>query len=156
MPCRKILICTWQCRIKDRYYFPIFHKNCSTPILLTHPLTYLIKFVHASTSFSGKPYLSFPSAMLFIKKLIFLARVRICCIPSSSCTASLAFEPYMPFQFSILLQSKSVLKGIPNLLTAFHISMTYRIICDRTKLSNINLTIRKNFLICTDINNISE
>ena len=49
---------------------------------------YRMKFVLWNGSFSGRPYCSLPRAMLFIKKAILRARVRIVCRPSASCAAS--------------------------------------------------------------------
>ena len=44
-------------------------------------------------SVSGRPNFSFPSAILFIKNVIFLASVRMVCFPSSSISASPTFLP---------------------------------------------------------------
>ena len=49
--------------------------------------------------FSGSPNCSFPSAILFIRKVIFLASVRIVCLPSSSFSASPGAAPWMLFQY---------------------------------------------------------
>ena len=46
------------------------------------PSPHRTKFVAIPSSCSGKPYFSFPRAMLFIKKAIFLARVLMVCRPS--------------------------------------------------------------------------
>ena len=58
-----------------------------------------IKFVPRLASFSGSPYASFPSLILFIKNVIFLASVRIVCLPSSSFSASPGAAPWMLFQY---------------------------------------------------------
>ena len=60
---------------------------------------YLTKFVSWCSSFSGKPYFSFPSAILFMRNAIFLARTLIVCSPSSSCIASPFSVPWMLFQY---------------------------------------------------------
>lgn len=52
-----------------------------------------IKFVRSNGSLSGRPYASFPSAMLFMRNVIFRARVRMLCSPSRSCAASPAALP---------------------------------------------------------------
>ncbi len=50
--------------------------------------SHLIKCVGVHSSASGRPKRSLPSAMLFIKNDIFLAKARIVCIPSASKFAS--------------------------------------------------------------------
>ena len=62
-----------------------FQKKLQAPYFFTF---YQIKFVTASGSVSGSPNCSFPSAMLFIRNTMFLARVRIVWRPSSSISAS--------------------------------------------------------------------
>ena len=61
--------------------------------------SYRIKFVLWNGSFSGRPYFSFPRAILFIRNVIFLASVRMVCNPSKSCCASPAALPWMLFQY---------------------------------------------------------
>jgi signal transduction histidine kinase len=51
-------------------------------------LSYLMKFVYTLGSFSGRPYFSLPKAMLFIRNVMFFARVLTICIPSPSSAAS--------------------------------------------------------------------
>ena len=58
-----------------------------------------IKFVAIPFSRTGNPYFSFPSAMAFIRNAIFLARVRMVCMPSSSRTASPGVPPWTEFQY---------------------------------------------------------
>ena len=53
----------------------------------------LIKLVLIPGSFSGSPYAPFPSDMLFIRNAIFLPRLRMQSIPSSSSLASSPFAP---------------------------------------------------------------
>lgn len=58
-----------------------------------------MKFVLWKGSFSGKPYFSLPSAMLFIRKVMFLASARMVCSPSASCAASPCTLPWTLFQY---------------------------------------------------------
>ena len=58
----------------------------------------LMKFVLSPDSFFGIPSFSLPSAMLFIRKTILWARLRIVCIPSLSRGASSATAPCTWFQ----------------------------------------------------------
>ena len=60
---------------------------------------YRIKFVYCPFSLSGNPNFSFPSAILFIRKLILCASVRIVCIPSASCSTCPAVAPCTLFQY---------------------------------------------------------
>ncbi len=53
----------------------------------------LMKFVERRLSFSGKPYFSFPRAMLLIRNDMFLASVLAVCFPSSSFSASPGILP---------------------------------------------------------------
>ena len=62
---------------------PCIFYSCSIPCSVKY-IHYRMKFVPILSSFSGNPYASFPSAILFIRKVIFLASVRIICIPSPS------------------------------------------------------------------------
>ena len=50
--------------------------------------SHLIKWVGLHSSVSGKPNCSLPKAMLFIRNTIFLASIRMVCLPSSSISAS--------------------------------------------------------------------
>ena len=70
---------------------PNVHAGLSCAV--AHPLPgacrfYLTKLVLTASSFNGSPIFSFPNAMLFMRKVIFLARVRIDCSPSPSSKAS--------------------------------------------------------------------
>ncbi len=58
-----------------------------------------MKLVRCTGSFSGRPYSFFPSAMDFIRKAMFLARVRMVCSPSKSCEASPGVLPWTLFQY---------------------------------------------------------
>ena len=54
------------------------YLSCEKHFCFVHgDLRYLIKFVLTGGSFSGSPYFSLPSAMLFIRKVIFRASVLI-------------------------------------------------------------------------------
>jgi len=48
---------------------------------------YLMKCVHTRSSVSGRPNCSLPSAMHFIRNVMFLASTRIVCFPSPSMSA---------------------------------------------------------------------
>jgi len=58
-------------------------QKAAASLLLIHR----IKFVKTEGSFTGRPYVFFPNAMLRIRNVIFRARVRIPCIPSASPSA---------------------------------------------------------------------
>lgn len=60
---------------------------------------YVIKLVHSRFSFSGRPKASLPSAILFIRKVIFSARTRIVCKPSASSVAWPGALPCTLFQY---------------------------------------------------------
>ena len=69
--------------------------SCRKPVFAYH----LIKLVLSNGSFSGRPNCSLPSAILFIRNAIFLARVRMDCMPSASCAASPCSLPCTLFQY---------------------------------------------------------
>ena len=58
-----------------------------------------MKFVQACFSFSGNPYCALPRAMAFIRKAMFLARVRMVCMPSKSSAACQGAPPWTEFQY---------------------------------------------------------
>lgn len=89
--------------------------------VLFHPLRYRIKLVLCASSFSGRPYFSFPRAMLFIKKVIFLANVRIVCKPSASWLASPCALPWILFQY--WLYATGILEMVKNLFSSSKVAL---------------------------------
>lgn len=75
------------------------HKNRGSPRRGASSEFYLIKCVHACSSVSGSPNFSLPRAILFIRKVMFRASVRMVCFPSSSMSASPFSRPWIEFQY---------------------------------------------------------
>lgn len=75
------------------------HKNRGSPRRGASSEIYLIKCVHACSSVSGSPNFSLPRAILFKRKVMFRASVRMVCFPSSSMSASPFSRPWIEFQY---------------------------------------------------------
>ena len=102
-------------------------RACERLIEETFPFQRM-KCVGIHGSFWGTPKASLPRAMLFIRKVMFLARVRMVCMPSSSCAASpgilpCTLFPYwleatgMPLMVKYLFSSSNVAESPPRLAT---------------------------------------
>lgn len=75
-----------------------------------------MKCVHSCGSVSGSPKASRPSAMLFIRKDMLRASVRIVCKPSASCAACPGSRPWMLFQY--WLEATGIPEIVKNLFSS--------------------------------------
>lgn len=86
-PCR-VLDYNCASRSREAANFPM--RLCAsfyTGICISSVSCYLMKCVHTCSSVSGRPNCSLPSAMHFIRNVMFLASTRIVCFPSPSMSA---------------------------------------------------------------------
>ena len=72
-----------------------------------------MKLVGAQASLTGRPYFSLPRAMLFMRKPILRARVRMVCMPSLSRALSPSSLPKTTFQYwEPMMTLLSISKGM--------------------------------------------
>lgn len=86
-PCR---VLDYNCASRSREAANFLMRLCASfypGICIFSVSCYLMKCVHTCFSVSGRPNCSLPSAMHFIRNVMFLASTRIVCFPSPSMSA---------------------------------------------------------------------